>query len=153
LFAGREPYTGEGLHPGDQPIEHRDPQRAAGLKRMHAHVEISTDIVLLAERRPPDVADSLRVGNPLRRRVAAEPIEVEVHRVVDDVVHGEVDESVASAFVELIVRPLVSRAPGAVDIPVLTEQFGAMAAARAGWTASGDPFERDNSFRQMILFE
>ena len=53
---------------------------------MHADVEIAADVILLAKRRPPDVTDPLRVGNPLCRRIAAEPVEVEVHRVVNDVV-------------------------------------------------------------------
>jgi hypothetical protein len=33
LFAGGEPHAGQGLHPGDQPVEHRDAERAAGQRR------------------------------------------------------------------------------------------------------------------------
>lgn len=65
------------------------------------------DVVLLAERRPPDVADSLRIGDALRRRIGAEPVEVEVHRVVDDVVHRQVQKAIAATRVVLVVRPLV----------------------------------------------
>src|SRR5438270_3701359 len=50
-------------------------------------------------------------------------------------------------------RPLVGRALGAVDIAVLAEQRGAMAAARPGRTTAGDPFERGDGLGQMILFE
>ena len=95
------------LHLADQPVQHRNAQRAAGLERVHADVEIPADIVLLAERRPPDVADSLRIGDALRRCIGAEPIEIEVHRVVDDVVHRQVHEAIAAALVVLVVRPLV----------------------------------------------
>ena len=70
-------------------------------------VEITADVILLAERRPPDVADSLRIGDALRRRIGAEPIEIEVHRVVDDVVHRQVHEAIAAALVVLVVGPLV----------------------------------------------
>jgi len=87
LLASGEPHPGQGFHTGDQAVEHRDAESAARLERVHADVEIAADIVLLPERRPPDVADSFRVGNPLRRRITAEPIEVEVHGVVDGVVH------------------------------------------------------------------
>jgi hypothetical protein len=68
-------------------------------------------------------------------------------------VHRQVNEAVASAIVELVMRPLVRRPLGAVDIPVFAEQRGAMAAARAGWTAAGDPFERGDGLGQMILLE
>jgi len=132
LFAGREPYAGQGSHLANQPVEHRDAQRATGLKWVHADIEIPADIVLLTKRRPPDVADPLRIGDALRGRIGSEPVEVEVHRVVDDVVHRQVDEAVAAALVKLVVRPLVGRTLGAVDIPILPEQRGAMAAARAG---------------------
>jgi hypothetical protein len=153
LFAGWEPHTGQGFHPGDQPIEHRNAQRAAGLEGVHADVEIAARVVLLAERGPPDIKDPLRVGDPLCRWVAAEPVEVEIHRVVDDIVHWQINEAVASALVELVMRPLVRRPFGAVDIPVLAQQRGVMAAARAGWTAAGDPFERGDGLGQVILFE
>ena len=52
-----------------------------------------------------------------------------------------------------VMRPLVGRAFGAIDIPVLPEQLGAMAAARAGRAAARNPFERGNRLGQMILFE
>ena len=71
LFAGGEPHAGQGLHPANQPVQHRDAQRAAGLERVHPDVEIPADVVLLAERRPPDIADSLRISDALRRRIGA----------------------------------------------------------------------------------
>src|SRR5258708_5727483 len=73
--------------------------------------------------------------------------------VVDGVVHRQVDQAVPSAFIELVMRPLVGRAFGAVDIPVLPEQLGAMAAARADRTAARNPFEGGNRLGQMILLE
>jgi hypothetical protein len=68
-------------------------------------------------------------------------------------VHRQVDEAVASALVEFVMRPLVGRSLGTVYISIFPEQRGAMAAARAGRTKAGDPFERGDGLGQMILFE
>jgi hypothetical protein len=68
-------------------------------------------------------------------------------------VHRQVDQAVAAAFIELVMRPLVRRALGAVDIPVLPEEFGAIAAARSDGPATGDPFERGDRLGQMIFLE
>jgi hypothetical protein len=60
--AGREPHAAECLHSGDQSIEHRDAQCAAGLERVHADVQIAADIVLLTECR----ANEKRAGSVKR---------------------------------------------------------------------------------------
>lgn len=63
-----------------------------------------------------------RSGSVMRcADASAEPVEVEVHRVVDDVVHRQVQKAIATTLVVLVVRPLVGCALGAVNKPVLPE--------------------------------
>ena len=50
--ATREPDPGQGLHPRDQPVQHRDPERPAGDERVHADVEVRALAVLGIMLRP-----------------------------------------------------------------------------------------------------
>ena len=70
-------------------------------------------------KRGSDQRDNYRAGGSRHRQYRQNPVNHRTARV-----------------------PLVGRALGAVDIAVLAEQRGAMAAARPGRTAAGDPFER-----------
>src|SRR5215472_10026784 len=122
FLTARKPHSGQALHPGDQPVHHRDPQCPAGDEWMHADVEVAALAVLLAERRPPDVEHMFRVGNALCGILAAEPSKAEEHRVVDHIVKRQMDEAIVAALVDDVMRELIGRALGTVDISVLAQQ-------------------------------
>src|SRR5208282_5235972 len=101
----------------------------------------------------PDDEDPLRVGDALRRVLAAEPGKVEEHRVVDDIVERQMDEAILTALVDDVMRALIGRALGPVDVAVLSQHGSAVPAARADRPPAADLFDRSNCFGEVVLFE
>ena len=120
---------------------------------MHADVEIAALAILLAERCPPEVEHPLRVGDALRRVLAAEPGEAEEHRVVDHIVERQMDKAIRAAFVDDVMRALIGRALGPVHVSVFAQQRSAVPAARADRPAAADLFDCGDRLGEVILFE
>ena len=114
-----------------RPVEHGDAQRAARDEGMHADVEVAALLVLLQERRPPDLLDMLGIHHALRVVLAVEPGEAEEHRVVDGVVERQVEKRLRAVGLADIVRAMVGRVVRVVDVALLEQQLAGVPAARA----------------------
>ncbi len=104
--------------------------------------------ILMHERVPPQVEDTIRVGDALRRIAAAHPGEAEVHRVVDGEVERDIQQFGITVFDEI--REVVGGSFRRVDEALLLQQRQAVVAARADRSLAGQGFQGSRRLQQMV---